>query len=792
MATAKGPIDLRWDRFPHRDGSCGPSERQVEFFACAAKEQLYGGIKSGGKTIAGSAKAIHLSVLIPGNRGLIARQAFTDLRDGTLKTFFELCPPELILSHNKGDHLIKIKSKDPMHPSEIVYRGLGEESEMSSRAKEKAKALEVGWLWIDEPSDVSFDAYRQMLGQLRWVCTTGRRPPYMAFLTSNPEPGWVKDRFIDPSADGYIMNLGPEAAAFIPSLPADNPGLPADYIQTLRSTNDAEWIRRYLEGSWDIHEGMVFSELSERLHNLDNWVSDDRWKDFHAKFLKYGCMDHADTGITAYLITGFDPAENCYALAEYYRANALISEHCAGIKALDAQYNGVSYRLMDPSCESKYIQNRDEMISVADAYAREGVQCLPAIRAKISVGIDLVKERLQYDAPRLFISKKRCPNLWKEMQGLKTEAKPDGTLIFKGRDHACFPAGTIVDTPDGAKSIENIKRGDRIYTHLGIGIALTDAVCNGIKNIISLTIGDTMLYCTPNHKFMTPSGMKAAVDLAGGTIWQKKSSITKESDFILGLGVITSLQRALTRAIKAAKNYIKLCGKIIMGPSLTELRSITLMETAPTTGLRIYSLSYPKNIHPDIIPRTSERQLPQPQLGTRPQQVKNGIANTVKKFKRILFLLKSSVNGAGSNILQSKMPLSIAAMLTKHILAWLQVWIISMFPAQFAENFSRRIAINLRKHAPVNVTESYPVICEETNLNLPVYNFSSSHGTYFSSGILVSNCDCVRYTLMSRPRSPEHEEIDIGSLSTPAQVMIRTQKKWAETWGRERDTGSWF
>jgi PBSX family phage terminase large subunit len=448
MASPK-TVDLCWDRFPHRDGQSGPSSRQLEFLYCSAREQLYGGSKSGGKTIAGSAKAIWLSTMIPGNRGLIARQAFTDLRDGTLKTFFELCPSQIIISHSKTEHRIVIRTADPKHPSEIIYRGLGEESEVSSRAKDKAKALEVGWLWIDEPSDVSYDAYRQMLGQLRWVCTTGQRPPYMAFLTSNPEPGWVKDRFIDPSSDTYIMGLGAQQAAFIPSLPSDNPGLPDDYIATMRATNDSDWIRRYMEGSWDIHEGMVFTELSESLHNLDNWISDDRWAQFCGRMLRYGCMDHADTGITAYVICGFDQPGNCYCLEEYYKKDDLITSHASSIKALDNKYNGVSYRLMDPSCESKYVQNRDEMISVADAYSREGVTCLPAIRAKISVGLDLMKTYIHpqpihihpfmqvHGAPRFFVSKKRCPNLWKEMIGLKTESKPDGTLVFKGRDHAC-------------------------------------------------------------------------------------------------------------------------------------------------------------------------------------------------------------------------------------------------------------------------------------------------------------------------------------------------------------------
>lgn len=451
-------VRLNWP--PRDDGKRGPSDRQAEFLRCGAKEQLYGGSKRGGKTVAGCAKAIYLSYLFPGNRGFIFRQAFTDLRDSTLVTFFSLCPPELIIGHNKQDHRLTIRSRDPKHPSTIVYRGLGEDAQggvSAQKAKEKAKAIETGWFWVDEPSEVAFDAYTMMLSQLCWFLPDGSRPPYMALLTSNPEPGWVKDRFVDDTHKDYI--IGKADAKFIPSLPRDNPGLPPGWELDLRATMDGEWVRRYLDGSWDIHEGQVFGELDDKIHNLDNYfdtTNDEMWKNFHKGFRKVGCLDHASTGITAYVMTGIDADENCFGLQEYFEQNKRISEHAKGIEDLEGWYGKPEYRLIDPNTESDTLQNGQLMYSVQSAYCDSSyghvkpgheIVTIAAHRMHIAVGIDIIKEYLHVNplhrnpftnelgSPSLFISKRRNPNGWREMVGLKKRLRPDGTIEFVGEDH---------------------------------------------------------------------------------------------------------------------------------------------------------------------------------------------------------------------------------------------------------------------------------------------------------------------------------------------------------------------
>ena len=457
-------LTLNWP--PTTDGSPrGPSERQRRFFRCMAKEQLYGGSKRGGKTVAGCAKGIYLSYLFPGNKGYMLRNSSTDLKESTLTTFWRLCPPALIAGHIKSDHTIFLYTRERGVLSQIVYSGLGEDSDFTQKSKDKAKSKECGWFHLDEPSEASFEAFKMLVAQLCWYLPDGSRPPYMALLTSNPEPGWVKDRYIDENSPEYILNRDNVSAEFIPSLPRDNPGLPPGWESDLRATEKKEWVDRYLDGSWDIHEGMVFDELRDDLHNLDRYLTHlakSEYPMFYSGFNLVSCLDHASTGITACLQVGLDSSENVFALEEYYKKDDLIVNHAARILAMDKRYPGLSYRLIDPSCKSKVLQNRDEMISVQEAYRRAGVDTALAYRTEIAVGLDelktmLVKNPLHINpftqergSPRLFISRSRCPMLWKEMIELKKERDRRGDWVFKGADHAIDDLRYIIMSRPGA------------------------------------------------------------------------------------------------------------------------------------------------------------------------------------------------------------------------------------------------------------------------------------------------------------------------------------------------------
>lgn len=250
-----------------------PSLMQQAFMDADEREQLFGGAKRGGKSVALCQKLIALGTSFPGNRLGLFRKDLTDLRESTLVSFEKICPKSIILDHHHTHRIIYLKTVKDGPPSTIHYGGLGGEDEIES-----AKSKEYGAFAIDEPTEIVEGTYLMLLAQLCWTLPEGYgffdedtglwRPPYMAMMASNPEPGWLHRRFrslIDgTSAKVPIRSDGRKI--FIRSLPRDNPYLPKGWEQEQRDSAPEVWVNKYLEGSWEVSEGQVFKEFDRSTH----------------------------------------------------------------------------------------------------------------------------------------------------------------------------------------------------------------------------------------------------------------------------------------------------------------------------------------------------------------------------------------------------------------------------------------------------------------------------------------------------------------------------------------------
>lgn len=467
-------------RYGSRDLPIGrpPSARQRIFLNAGEKEQLYGGAKSGGKSFAICSKLIMLAVAIPGNRLGLFRKDLTDLRDSTLVTLLKLLPPELIIGHHKTHRIIRIRTS--REPSELIYGGLGDQHEVES-----AKGKEFGAFAVDEPSEIELETYLQLLAQLRWVLPDGSFPPYQAFMGSNPEPGWVEERFrplINATSD-TVPTVVQGDLRFIRALPRDNPYLPPNWEEELRNKAPAIWVEKYLNGSWDVSEGQVFKEFDRRTHCIDLPPLE------YLRTLKLvGALDHGSTGVTAFTLTGFDPEGNAIALDEYYERDRLVSAHATGIKVLLQKWAGLcgraslgiinktamspdqsvgicDYILIDPSTQAKTQQNKVEMWSIQEEYQRNGIPTTLAWNA-LETGINLIAEYFHingqhvhpfihidrkplFGSPRLFYVTRNVPNLIRETISLKRDITERGAIRYIGSDHALDGIRyTLMSRPD--------------------------------------------------------------------------------------------------------------------------------------------------------------------------------------------------------------------------------------------------------------------------------------------------------------------------------------------------------
>lgn len=234
-----------------------PTERQL--IAHQAKEmfKLYGGAMGGGKSVWLCADGIQLSLDFPNNRGYLCRKTFRDFKKTTLVTLLDMLPSKIIKNYNKTDGEILL-----VNNSLIICGDL--------EKTDKLKSLNLGWFGIDEASETTDDIFKMLRTRLRLNIPNIK---YHGLLASNPEAGWLKERFVDPQLAGTPR---PDHI-YIRSLPTDNPHLPKGYVDGLIADLPPLWRTKYLEGSWDVFDSQIFKP---------EWIkpSDTIIRDYAAKY----------------------------------------------------------------------------------------------------------------------------------------------------------------------------------------------------------------------------------------------------------------------------------------------------------------------------------------------------------------------------------------------------------------------------------------------------------------------------------------------------------------------------
>lgn len=362
------------------DWDYDPTGRQIAAHMAPERYKLYGGAMGGGKSVWLCAESLILLMKYPGNRGCLVRDQLIDLRLSTLITFEKLCPAEFIAKHQTEDHTIIFKNG-----SELVYGGLGGNEDI-----ERIKSREFGFFAIDEATECLEEMFIMLATRLRWVLPDGRRPNYYGLLASNPEPGWVKERFVDQKKQDHV---------FIPALPRDNPHLPKDYNADLRKMFPPEAARRYLDGSWEVFEGQIYKEFDRSRHVFDH----DIFENEEAKYYDvFRVIDHGYRNPTCCLWIAVDFDGRMWIYDEHYERYMTIQEHALIIRE---KHPGDFITLCDPTMFSRTMQGANKVWSPADEYRDNGIFCIRPYGVEGNLpeisGINLVKQRFQQD--QLFI-----------------------------------------------------------------------------------------------------------------------------------------------------------------------------------------------------------------------------------------------------------------------------------------------------------------------------------------------------------------------------------------------------
>lgn len=206
-------------------------------------EILFGGGAGGAKSFLGCAWLIMMCCLHPGTRWLMGRAKLKNLKQTTLKTFFEICSmwglkKDHVWAYNAQDGVIKFMNgseillKDLFHyPSDPNFSSLG--------------SLEITGAFIDEANEVKVRAKNYVASRIRFKLDENGLVPKL-LMSCNPDKNWVYQDFYLPWRNDTLL----PHRAFVQALATDNPYISPHYIANLRRSPLAIK-ERLLNGNWE-------------------------------------------------------------------------------------------------------------------------------------------------------------------------------------------------------------------------------------------------------------------------------------------------------------------------------------------------------------------------------------------------------------------------------------------------------------------------------------------------------------------------------------------------------------
>jgi len=213
-----------------------PNPTQIKFHSSNRKYKGFKGSKGSGKTRALVEEVMALNWEFPGNRGIVARKDFRDLKETTYQFFEEYYPKELILDRNEGHFFWLVRSKDPSNPSRIKFSHCKDPKSFESG--------EIGYFAFDEADEIPEETFKVLRTRLRrkGIALYG----LMAFNPTD-DVHWLYRFFVEDP----IEKDREDRELFSNNTFENAENLPNGYIDELKDTyKNPEELKRYLYGEW--------------------------------------------------------------------------------------------------------------------------------------------------------------------------------------------------------------------------------------------------------------------------------------------------------------------------------------------------------------------------------------------------------------------------------------------------------------------------------------------------------------------------------------------------------------
>ena len=433
------------DWFPHP----GP---QTEFCQRGEFEALFGGSAGPGKTDCLVAEASRF-VGADGYHGLLLRRTYPQLQE-----IMDRC---WRMYATMGGEFRSTEKR--WYWGKNSFISLGHMQHETDKYNYQGK--EFHFIGVDELTQFSDTQYLYLHSRAR---SSDQSIPVRIRATTNPGGighNWVKERFVDicPPLTTYIDPATGQSRCFVPATVYDNPTLvdnDPQYIRRLEALPDVEK-KRLLHGIWDVFEGQVFIELSQRTHGCEPFPIPPEWERWCAFDWGYSkpwcCLWFAvDYDGVVYLYRELYGSKD----GEARDMGAKMTNTEIARAILDVEKEKIRMRVADPACWSPTKMKGSNKIhgpSFVEDAQREGLFFLKAdndrLRGKQQVHqrfrleetVSADTGQVEKEAPR-FVAFNDCKNWWRTMLELREDPKNVEDVDTDQEDHCydCTRYGLMV------------------------------------------------------------------------------------------------------------------------------------------------------------------------------------------------------------------------------------------------------------------------------------------------------------------------------------------------------------
>lgn len=721
-----------------------------------------------------------------GMRGLIVRKSRAWLTQTAMVTFEKDVDP---FFHGARFSTVK-QEYQYTNGSIIAVAGLDKDAQ-------KVMSGQYDIIYVNEETELTEGEHEALTTRLR----NGVMPYQQLLADCNPGPPthWLKKR-----AERGQTRL-------LPSTHEDNPVLFDDdgqvtergaaYLAKLDALTGVRYLR-LRKGQWAAAEGMIYEGWDPLVHVIDRDALPRSWR-------RYWVVDFGYTHPFVWQAWAEDEDGRLYLEHEIHMTGRIVEDHAKQILEV-CGYESVrggrpvpadTDRIPDPLPYSLICDHDAEDRATLERHL--GVPTYGAYKA-VGVGIQLVQTRLRPAGdgrPRLFVLRnslvevdpwaidhKRPTRLSEEMESYVWDTKdglPKGEQPVKIDDDSCLIAGTLVDTADGPLPIDQIHPGVMVRTRQGYFAVLDagqthaqaqvfDVECSDGRHIVgtgshpiwvdgngwcpidglryndALCVSTTVTESVVNHLPPTAVGARCVPvaetprmwrmpHMGGGGSW---SAIAGMTAFLPSLPTWASA--LLGAPLIGLTSAATMSQGIAAGPPHKSRRALTLHELPIWKSFVPCWRSGISRMRGGI--GTVSMDEPYGGIGSLGRNTVNSVVQSIRR---------------GSRARQR----SSARMLVRRLRESLAGWITRRATAPSVEIPSTSTATALSDVAPVRVRS---ISAQATRR--PVFNLSvDGPPEFFANGILVHNCDCLRY-MVATLDDPRPSQVQTTIIDQPVRI----------------------